>query len=527
MIKYILSLVLFIIVLLPHESDGAKRGLWLWYPNLVIPVNNEVNKVINQCKADGITDIYLYANGWLTGARKAQVQNFISIASCNNIKVWAMDGYRAYFSDWSGPSEYYTFINQVVAYNSTSTTDQRFVGIHGDNEPNDYQGEPLSSFHDDITDASLSTTPGSGVWQSTQKLDREYLMRDWLTITETAYNTCHANSMLYGQAIPSWLDDYYGESIKCTYNSIYQPVYMHMMQYLDDYCIMSYRTDPAQVINRVTGELAYASTLPAASRPRVWAGVETHVGVGNGISYRDTPGKNSKAAVWTDVNTFEATLNSYAAYAGVNIHDWINGWRDLTPVSSNIADPGCSSLPIELISFSGENKGPINLLSWSTSKEVNNDRFEIEKSDDGISFEPLTVVSGAGNSSQNKEYEHIDQLPYNGITYYRLKQYDYSGLYSYSEIIAINKNENINSVSVYPNPAKDYLHIKLNLFNKTDLQIDIYNVSGKLYYSQISSIEKGNHTIGIEVFDFAPSVYFIKVYGINNDYSFIHKIVVN
>ena len=95
-------------------------------------------------------------------------------------------------------------------------------------------------------------------------------------------------------------------------------------------------------------------------------------------------------------------------------------------------------LPIELLSFTlYKNNNNDILLKWTTASEINNDYFTIEKSNTDIDFEILTNVRGAGNSSQLLNYSYIDYNPYNGINYYRLKQTDYDGQYSYSEIIAI------------------------------------------------------------------------------------------
>ncbi|MCO6501227.1 MAG: hypothetical protein J5I47_12740 [Vicingus serpentipes] len=210
------------------------RGLWVWNTSAIIASTTEVNKLINQCVADGTTDIYLYAYGMLTGSNKNNMQGFISKANCNNINVWAMDGYRGYFADWYGRSGFINFINTVIEYNATSTIDQQFIGVQGDNEPQDGQGEPQGTFHNGIK-GSLLNSSGGGVWQATEVLDREYLMRDWVDMTKEAYDTCHSHNLRYGQAMVSWLDDYYGEEIYCTYNSQYKPVVEHMMDYLDDF----------------------------------------------------------------------------------------------------------------------------------------------------------------------------------------------------------------------------------------------------------------------------------------------------
>jgi hypothetical protein len=96
------------------------------------------------------------------------------------------------------------------------------------------------------------------------------------------------------------------------------------------------------------------------------------------------------------------------------------------------------SLPIELLSFRGTTDNVKNYLYWKTASEINNDYFTLERSFDGIYFEPLTRVEGVGNSTQLINYSYIDDNPENIINYYRLKQTDYNGNSSYSNIISIN-----------------------------------------------------------------------------------------
>ena len=98
----------------------------------------------------------------------------------------------------------------------------------------------------------------------------------------------------------------------------------------------------------------------------------------------------------------------------------------------------CSSLPIELLSFKGTNYGTYNKIDWITHSEINNDYFTLESSNNE-DFLEIVRIDGSGNSSSMEKYEFID---YNPKRYYRLKQTDYNGDYTYSNIIAIENNCN-------------------------------------------------------------------------------------
>jgi len=98
---------------------------------------------------------------------------------------------------------------------------------------------------------------------------------------------------------------------------------------------------------------------------------------------------------------------------------------------------GGNTLPISLLYFKAEAKQEIVDLFWMTSTEINNDYFSIERSENGESFHVISDVKGAGNSSTNQNYSCSDIIPLHGTSYYRLKQTDYDGKFSYSPIVAI------------------------------------------------------------------------------------------
>ena len=106
------------------------------------------------------------------------------------------------------------------------------------------------------------------------------------------------------------------------------------------------------------------------------------------------------------------------------------------------------ALPIELVKFTGEPYGEFNLLKWLTATETNNNYFLLERSNDAVNFDEVGTLDGAGNSTSYINYSMLDKKPYNGITYYRLKQVDYDGKSTTSQIIAVSREENIKDLKV-------------------------------------------------------------------------------
>ena len=134
-------------------------------------------------------------------------------------------------------------------------------------------------------------------------------------------------------------------------------------------------------------------------------------------------------------------------------------------------------LPVELVSFTGNNSGTVNNLQWTTLTEVNNDYFEVEHSVDGKIWNSLGTIDGAGNSVQKNDYSFIDQTPDNALNYYRLKTVDFNRSVDYSKVISIdNRTANI-QFSLYPNPVSNYFNLDLNGSEGT---ASLYSIEGKL-----------------------------------------------
>lgn len=111
-----------------------------------------------------------------------------------------------------------------------------------------------------------------------------------------------------------------------------------------------------------------------------------------------------------------------------------------------------ATLPVELLSFNASEDGRQALLQWRTATEVNNASFVIERSEDGLHFEALTSVPGAGTSNMVITYSTIDTDPKFGVNYYRLKQVNYDGTSSFSGVRTVEFSTSDQAVSIYPNP---------------------------------------------------------------------------
>jgi len=171
------------------------------------------------------------------------------------------------------------------------------------------------------------------------------------------------------------------------------------------------------------------------------------------------------------------------------------------------------ALPIQLIDFNASlNADKTVELKWITASEINNDYFTIERSSDGVDFEIVDEISGAGNSSSVIHYNYTDTAPLKGLSYYRLKQTDFDGTSVYSEIISVKIEETVKAVewNVYPNPVikGNYLNISSN-HGADNYELELIEAtSGKLIYKKIFSEEAGDIYLNDNLI---PGIYFARI----------------
>ena len=165
-------------------------------------------------------------------------------------------------------------------------------------------------------------------------------------------------------------------------------------------------------------------------------------------------------------------------------------------------------LPIELLNFNTHvtNNNYIK-IDWQTAAEINNDFFSIERSKDGAKWENIKNIKGAGNSHSLLNYLSFDKSPYSGISYYRLKQTDFNGKYSYSNIISINVQDLTNNkIEIYPNPTTNKVSVK---GSKAELeQIQLFNSLGRKVTISITRKEDTEATIDLS--NLKNGMYYIK-----------------
>jgi hypothetical protein len=178
-----------------------------------------------------------------------------------------------------------------------------------------------------------------------------------------------------------------------------------------------------------------------------------------------------------------------------------------------------SPLPIELLSFDANSNQQVVDLNWSTASETNSDYFTIEKTRDGYNFETVVTMDAAGNSTSLLHYATKDNSPYQGISYYRLKQTDFNGAYTYSDLQMVDFNSNQEfSFEIYPNPADGSIfNIAFNSGFNEEFLIVVRDMMGRECYSKTFYVQENQkNSFAIDPYsDLVKGIYLVSVRSMN------------
>ncbi|MDQ2862178.1 MAG: T9SS type A sorting domain-containing protein [Bacteroidota bacterium] len=182
---------------------------------------------------------------------------------------------------------------------------------------------------------------------------------------------------------------------------------------------------------------------------------------------------------------------------------------------ANLAYFNESTLPVTLTNFNGVLQNGNALLTWSTATEINNKGFEIFRSVDGINFNSIGFVAGAGNSDLLLNYQFTDKPALSGNVFYRLKQVDMDAKFAWSNIVSVKLN-NQTLITFIPNPAQNFITISSPVIVK---EIRLLNAGGQL----IKVWNSVSPNAQLSLSDIAKGIYMIQI--INDKFIQTQKIV--
>ncbi|HTI07948.1 MAG TPA: T9SS type A sorting domain-containing protein [Puia sp.] len=212
------------------------------------------------------------------------------------------------------------------------------------------------------------------------------------------------------------------------------------------------------------------------------------------------------------VNYYKKVGTGHAAFSGTTVAD--QGMVTTQTMSGVKTLSGDGALPVILSQFDAALDGKQVDLTWTTDQEVNSDHFAIlHSADAGAHWQSLGTVAARGNSSTAAHYSFSDVNPAAGTNEYRLQSVDRDGASTYSEIRTV-RNGLIGSVSIFPNPAKDYVNISLSGNDNAtgNLSIRLISQAGQLLVEKKVN-NTGGMTVSLPVSSYPQGNYLVQVIG--------------
>ena len=170
------------------------------------------------------------------------------------------------------------------------------------------------------------------------------------------------------------------------------------------------------------------------------------------------------------------------------------------------------TVPLKLLPLKAYKADKKVLLKWGTTFEQNTDRYEIERSTDGNQFTKLIGnVKAAGNSNTTLNYDFTDAAPENDINYYRIKQFDIDGQFSYTNVAKVNMKSSALQLNLYPSPAISQLTLEFYAGRNENVLIEIFDSKGSVVSKLRMNMLLGINTKTLNVNQLSSGIYMMKL----------------
>ncbi|MEO6868262.1 MAG: LamG-like jellyroll fold domain-containing protein [Ginsengibacter sp.] len=250
---------------------------------------------------------------------------------------------------------------------------------------------------------------------------------------------------------------------------------------------------------------------------RIWNTARTSTQIFNDFSCYVSPTQPNLVALYPFTQGIANGNNAGVTILGDSTANSYNGTLmnfALTGTTSNWVAPGaplngtCVVLSVQLSNFSVEKLSNGVNLHWQTATEINNKGFEIQRSIDGInSWKDVAFVAGAGNTNEKQSYSYTDLVPIKGNNYYRLKQINFDGEVTYSNVRTIRIAQ-LNLLSIYPTLAQSNVTVEVGSVDMINTIISVYDGQGRMVQQDrltsqkqlinISNLQKGMYLIKLQ-----------------------------
>lgn len=207
----------------------------------------------------------------------------------------------------------------------------------------------------------------------------------------------------------------------------------------------------------------------------------------------------------TTWNPINVTLSGNSSVGSITTTTRVSGVIQGLTIGSPL---GLNPLPVELVSLNAKPELNNIRIDWTTANEINNDFFTVEKSIDGKVWFEIGTVKAAANSEVINNYQLIDNNPYSGTQYYRVKQSDFNGQSKYFDVVKVDFKTNVSSIKLYPNPTVNNINVNLNVDENVDANINVIDAMGKT----VIEMKGLNGTeFSVDLSSISTGVYFIEI----------------
>lgn len=184
-----------------------------------------------------------------------------------------------------------------------------------------------------------------------------------------------------------------------------------------------------------------------------------------------------------------------------------NVFGNATFTISNFSPPG-GVLPVNLLSFDAQKQNAGIQLAWTTAAEKSFSHFVVERSASANNFSTLQTMKATG---QSQPYTTLDEHPFPGINFYRLKMVDNDGGCSYSKTIAVNTGTAVSNMAVAPNPAVNSFTLRLQSVSASSETVRIMNAAGTIMQQQNIFLQAGTNQVVVDIAGLAKGIYFVQL----------------
>lgn len=248
------------------------------------------------------------------------------------------------------------------------------------------------------------------------------------------------------------------------------------------------------------GNIAYDGGSPVTDRGVVYS-----------TAQYPTTSTGTKVSMGTGTGSFSQGITGLTGSTTYYVRSFMtNSYGTFYSAQSSFTTTAVS-MPLSLISFKAYQSGTGIQTEWKTTQEVNVDRFELERSIDGIHFSKIATLPAKGKL-QN-DYTSMDVQPIKGNNFYRLKMIDLDATYKYSSVVRVGMNNGISLVKIYPTviTGKSFV-LEMENQERGNYNLGLYDLSGKLVYSQDIQHKEvsGSQTVTIPG-NVSKGTYYIRV----------------